>query len=114
MQPILRWTDPWYPIDDGGPYEAELALELIPGHQLYGRRVVALGRKDGADDVLFWLADEGPRLASVHLTWIGKSEQTGDWPATAIFDDPDVWSAHTELAKLSGEEMGRPRPGEDE
>ena len=91
MSPKIDWLDPWYPIDDGTGLELELARELTPGHVLFGRRVTAIGRRNGRDDVLFWLPDEGDAVACVHLTWIGKPEQQPVWPWTEIFSSPQEW-----------------------
>lgn len=95
MVPKIQWLEPWYEISDGSALEYELSLELIPGHILFGRRAVAIGRRNGRDDVLFWLPDEGNTVASVHLTWIGKPEQSTFFPGTEVFATPDDWIRET-------------------
>lgn len=107
MAPHIQWLDPWYQLEDGSALEAELALELTPGHVLYGRRAVAIGRRNGRDDVLFWLIDEGAAVACVHLTWIGKPEQKACWPGTEVFPSPDDWAR--EVMIPDHQEEGTPR-----
>lgn len=68
------------------PLESELQRELAPEHQLYGRELRAVARRD-SDDVLFAAPDrEGP-VFWVHLTW--RVEQLPDWPWVQTYRDHD-------------------------
>lgn len=109
MAPEIVWLDPWYGIHDGSALETELALELTPGHVLFGRRVIAIGRRNGRDDVLFWLPDEGEAVASVHLTWIGRPEQQPCWPGTEVFPTPGDWAREIMVPDHHEEGCQRPR-----
>ena len=66
---------------------AELHRELPASHQLYGRQVHAVARRQDRDDVLFRsLSDDGP-VFCVHLTW--SVETDPKWPWTETYDGYD-------------------------
>lgn len=69
----------------------QLALELSPGHSIYGISANVLGAFSGTDDILLKLDTEveGARYALVHLTWGGT--QTPPWPSTQLIADLDEW-----------------------
>lgn len=69
----------------------QLALELSPGHSIYGISANVLGAFSGTDDILLKLDSEvdGARYALVHLTWGGT--QTPPWPSTQLIADLDEW-----------------------
>lgn len=69
----------------------QLALELSPGHLIYGISTNVLGAFSGTDDILLKLDTEveGARYALVHLTWGGT--QTPPWPSTQLIADLDEW-----------------------
>jgi len=86
------WIEPWDPVDDPDPLIRELTLEVGPGHVLFRRPVVALGRRRDTDDVLFEVRDEAYGLARVHLTWTSRPEE-GDFPRTELFASWEDWVA---------------------
>ena len=88
----LEWLPPWEPTDSD--LAAELAREVGPGHPLFGRRAVAVGRRLDCDDVLFWLPGGPAVLAVVHLTWTGKRERSPQWPATTLYASVAEWLEH--------------------
>jgi hypothetical protein len=63
-------------------FDAELGLEVQPGHVLHGRPARAYASRCDQDDVLF-LLDRPPGLAVVHLSW--SPEERPPWPRTAIY-----------------------------
>lgn len=83
--------------------EAELRRELPAAHQLQGRPVRAVARREDQDDVLFRSAAEDGPVFCVHLTWSKESDPSwpstdtyanlGDflqrWPREELGDDPD-------------------------
>ena len=82
----IAWAKPWSKITDErtrAALERELQKELAPEHQLFGRTVRAIGRRQDCDDALF-LVDAGPQLAVVHLTWTSSTD-VPPWPATRFF-----------------------------
>jgi hypothetical protein len=89
----IEWLEPWYPVGDCSrdALESELGRELVAGHPLYGLPVVALGRRNDQDDVLFRLDDETGRLAVVHLTWTHQSRIAPHWPHTTVYESLEDW-----------------------
>lgn len=73
----------FYPDRDTAPnLHTELLRELPPGHVLTGRKVETFAWREGAtDDVLFRHADEPDRFTVIHLSWLGRTESTADYPA---------------------------------
>src|SRR6218665_574084 len=91
------WNEPWRTaaIDDTvrrKAFERELAMEVQPGHALYGvsTRLMALG--DG-DDCLFEILDGTGRIAEVHLVWQGP--QTPPWPSAVIYENLEDWKTQS-------------------
>ena len=72
----IDWLEPWQPVTDGDPLVAELHRELCPRHVLYGRRVVALGRRCGTDDVLFRVLD-GPQPLCSRTSDVAERPRAG-------------------------------------
>jgi hypothetical protein len=85
----IDWLAPWGPAN--ADLSVELGREVGPGHPLFGRRAVAVGRRHDQDDVLFWLPDGPALLAVVHLTWTGQRERSPTWPFTTLFASLDEW-----------------------
>ncbi len=86
------WDGGWYAIDnpdDARAFSHELAREVCRDHVLSGRKVTAIGRRNGYDDFLFQL-DDGS-VAQVHLTW--SVERDPRWPGTVIYPDFAAWQA---------------------
>jgi hypothetical protein len=91
----IRWLVPWYLLDaeSASATERELARELGRDHQLYGKRVRAVARRQDCDDVLFELPDSGC-CAVVHLTWTkSPPERNPSWPGTAVYASLAEWAA---------------------
>jgi hypothetical protein len=86
-----EFLEPWYFVVSDGSLEKELSNEVGHEHILYGRELVAVARKDGYDDVLFYFKYEPNSLAMVHITWKGKQEFEPHWPRTKVFDSWDEW-----------------------
>ena len=81
--------------------EAELRRELPAAHQLHGRPVRAVARRQDRDDVLFRPAGEDGPVFCVHLTWAIESDPR--WPATATYANLDEFL----------ERWPREEPGDD-
>jgi hypothetical protein len=85
----MQFLDPWYRAVPG--LEAELRNELGDGHPLYGRKAIAVARRQDSDDVLFLLLDHPSPLAVVHLTWTGRPERNSNWPQTTFYTSLQDW-----------------------
>lgn len=70
----MTWPPHWESLEESVriALEAELQKELQIGHSLYGVPVMAIGRRDNQDDVLFQVLDGSGRVADIHLTFEGK------------------------------------------
>lgn len=79
----IKFLSPWMKIESKGNLERELAKETSIGHQLYGKEVKAIAKREDNDDVLFEIG-EG-KMAVVHLTWKGKKESSPNYPLTKTF-----------------------------
>ncbi|WP_277560947.1 hypothetical protein [Acinetobacter beijerinckii] len=75
-------------------FSNELNRELIIGHVLFAKKAVAIARKDGEDDVLFYLEGQDDQYAEVHLTW--NNETNPRWPSTSLFRSLDDWKKTNE------------------
>ena len=78
--------------------EAELHRELPAAHQLHGRQVHAVARREDRDDVLFLSEERGP-VFWVHLTWSMESDPK--WPWTETYRNLDDF-----LERWPREELG--------
>jgi len=89
MADELIWDGDWEPVtsNDAVWAENELGRELAPGHILFGKTWVALGRRPKRDDFLFRLSDG--RFAQIHLT--RHAEADPRWPVAEIFDNFEDW-----------------------
>jgi hypothetical protein len=63
-------------------FEAELALELAPGHLLYGRTWSVAAQALPQDEVVVY---SGEHVALVHLTHSRKAERL-PWPEAVLID----------------------------
>src|SRR5437867_4474878 len=73
-----------------GAGSSELAAEVGPTHVLWGhaeRAVLVAWTQGYSDDHVYFLPGGPASLAAVHLTFSGKRETSGDWPASYLFDD---------------------------
>jgi hypothetical protein len=90
--PERTWPEGWEPIHDtqGKGFEAELARELAPGHELFGMPLRAIGWRAGFDDVVFEFTDGTGRIVVTHLTWKCDREPP-PWPDAAILPNFAAW-----------------------
>ena len=87
----IPWREPWAPIPSP-QFEERLAKEAGRKHVLYKRRVVAVGRRQDNDDVLFYLPDGPAVLAVVHLTWSTRTpEPDSRFPWTDLYQSVQEW-----------------------
>ncbi|MCW7541470.1 hypothetical protein OOT46_27040 [Aquabacterium sp. A7-Y] len=89
----MEWLEPWSSTEGmedtyRRAFSDQLAKEISPGHELYGKQVRLIARGNG-DDALFELLDGTGRVAEVHLVWQGR--QTPPWPSSAIFPSLEDW-----------------------
>ena len=66
-------------------FTEELKNELCGSHGLFGKNLVAIARRESADDFLFIDEDNNNQCFIVHLTW--RKETKPDWPWTTTFRD---------------------------
>jgi hypothetical protein len=87
----VQWQKPWLAVspDIAERLVSELHREISAGHVLFGRSPLAIGRRQDRDDVLFYLGDNAPCFAVVHLTF--SNETRSDWPKTRLFDSFPAW-----------------------
>jgi len=88
----IQWQKRWQAVSprEATEFEAEIHQETGEGHVLFGRTVVAVGRRQDCDDVLFYLGISAPRFAVVHLTC--QREARPDWPSTSLFESFAPWT----------------------
>ena len=92
-----EFPKPWYFIESDGTFERELEKEVGEGHILFNKKLIAIGRKDGHDDVLFCFVENPSMLTAVHLTWKGEKERNYSWPRAKIFNSWEEWSKENSL-----------------
>jgi hypothetical protein len=68
----------------------QLAIEMPPGHALYGVPTKLLARRHD-DDALYELLDDSGRVANVHLT-SSKTMERLPWPRTDVYASLQEWS----------------------
>jgi hypothetical protein len=61
--------------------ESELRAEVVDGHPLFGKPVIAVARCGQCDEVLFSIEEDPVRFVQVHLTWRQGPERP-PWPST--------------------------------
>lgn len=89
-----KLPDGWFHIDSE-PFAVQLRREVSKGHQLYGRTLHGVAKRDDRDDALF-RSDRG-ELFVVHLTWRQGAEPP-PWPmvvwesSTHTMDEFAAWS----------------------
>lgn len=85
------WIAPWKPISAelSRSLTEEFRREAPAGHALFDRNVVAIGRREGCDDVLFYLGESKPRFAVVQLTY--HQETLPEWPFTTLYETVEDW-----------------------
>ena len=80
----IDWLEPWSPCSLA-TIERQAQKEIPLGHALWGQTLIAIGRRQDCDDVLFFLPDHSRPLAVVHLTWAGKQEPDSQFPLSRFF-----------------------------
>ena len=83
----IDFLEPWVAVgSEQDAFDKELRSELSPENYLSASVLRALARRIDCDDVLFEVCDEKAdfKLASVHLTWSGRTE-SNPWPRAKIF-----------------------------
>ena len=87
IQMQINFVEPWVAVNSERVLlEEELRRELSPENYLSASVLRALARRIDCDDVLFEVCDEKAdfKLASVHLTWSGRTE-SNPWPRAKLF-----------------------------
>lgn len=88
----MKLPECWYRADEEEEVRLtrELQLEMIAGHQLYGKDVKVIAHRDGAnDDILCEHSDENMLLTVVHLTWSMKPEIDTKHPSVCFHGSYD-------------------------
>jgi hypothetical protein len=92
MKRTFEWLEPWYEINKNASYfENQLYKETGQGHILFGKKVMAIGRREDRDDILFEIDDSDNKVAVVHLTYSKNKETNPSFPRTRIYDDIEEW-----------------------
>ena len=87
----IAWRSPWSPVASP-QFEARLVREIGHRHVLFGRPVIAVGRRMDTDDVLFYLPSGPAMLAVVHLTWSTRTpEPDPRFPCTDLYQSVSQW-----------------------
>ena len=76
----MNFPEGWRLVEgqEAAALEAELARELSPSRRLAGKRLAAVARNLGRDDVLVRNVEAPPEMHWVHLTWCAES--AAEWP----------------------------------
>lgn len=87
----IAWSNEWIPFtpEDARSTEIILRRELNAGHPLFVRGVEALAYWDHNNDFLFYLGEEVPQFAVVHLTFVVNHGP--ELPKTVFFDTLEHW-----------------------
>lgn len=92
MDKNINWLEPWGKLcTDSMSFEKELYNEVGKQHILYGKRVVAVGRRYDCDEFLFQVHDSEFGFAVVHLTYSKSREDNPKHPKTRIYKDLNDW-----------------------
>src|ERR1700761_3179787 len=92
----MEWLEPWYAVSTGAAgvastLERQLAIEVPPGHILFGVQVKLIARGNG-DDAMFELMEGSGRVAGVHLAW-SKSTERLPFPGAAVYGSLEEWAS---------------------
>ncbi|MEP3892739.1 MAG: hypothetical protein ABJN52_01940 [Litorimonas sp.] len=84
---IQTLPDSWVElsVEERLTFTDELKKELCRSHRLFGRKLMAVARRERADDFLFVDEENNDHCFVVHLTW--RRETKADWPWTTSFND---------------------------
>ncbi|KGK90131.1 hypothetical protein [Clostridium sp. HMP27] len=92
MDNNINWLEPWEDLCTNPSYfEKEFYNEVGEQHVLYGKRVVAIGRRYDCDEVLFQVHDSKFGFAVVHLTYSKGREDDPKYPKTKVYKDLNDW-----------------------
>lgn len=88
MQPAFdaKLPDGWYRSDSerAAAFAAELALEVSPGHLLFGKDIEVVAHREGTDDILCRHTRDCNRFTVVHLSWIRRAEVAPHFPTIEV------------------------------
>ena len=92
MDKDYKWLEPWDSLcTEPSSFEKELYNEVGEKHILYGKKVMAIGRRYDCDDFLFRIYDADFNFAVVHLTYSGRKEESFKYPRTKVYKDLNDW-----------------------
>ncbi|NBI29175.1 hypothetical protein ERL59_09405 [Chengkuizengella sp. YPA3-1-1] len=76
--------EPWWVISNHmeESLNKELIKELSPNHCLYGKKTVAVAKRQDNDDVVYWIYELN-KYVVVHLTY--SRENSSEYPKTQLF-----------------------------
>ena len=120
----IIWLDPWEAFPDVelrtegdlAGYDLELVREVGPRHPLfpYKSQAIPIGARCDCDDRLYWIPDQQHPFAVVHITWVGKKQQSSaDHPTTEFYSSFEDWrercmkSDHEFIRSLRDERKGK-------
>lgn len=91
----LSFIEPWRDVNDikdlGEQLKQELSKEIGSTHPLFEKSIEIIAKRQDNDDILIRVEDG--KLATVHLTWSGKTEQ-GHYPLTRFYyNEIDFWNS---------------------
>ncbi|KWZ66299.1 hypothetical protein [Bacillus altitudinis] len=75
--------EPWWIINESMSefLNDELQREVHPHHILYGKKAIAVAKREDTDDVVYWIS-ELKKFALVHLTY--SVENSNPYPKTQL------------------------------
>lgn len=85
LEKYINEHDEWYKINSETYYEDELYKEVSDKHILFGKKCVAVAKRDDCDDILFLVQNSEIKYAIVHLTWNSGLESHSLFPMTRTF-----------------------------
>jgi hypothetical protein len=87
----IKWLEPWDSLcTEPSSFEKEFYNEVGEQHILYGKKVIAIGRRYDYDTFLFHVDNSEFRFAVVHLTYSLKEEDS-NYPKTKLYKDLNDW-----------------------
>jgi hypothetical protein len=91
--------EPWWMITNSMAESLtnQLIKELSPSHILYGKKAVAVARRQDNDDVVYWIS-ELDKYAIVHLTY--SKENSSEFPKTQLFKLRELENHCKEVTKF--------------
>lgn len=101
MKDILKCflEEPWWAITNNLAeiLKDELNRELSTNHILYGKKAVAVAKREDNDDVIYWII-ELEKYAIVHLTY--TKETSSEYPKTQLFTLKELEKHCKEVAEF--------------